>query len=110
MLLQTRRFCFQAGERFQWMPLSTARGAGNERAVADRLCDAVEFFRLRQYQACVYGGTRFAESEIVGPHQAQTQKTEIAHGAGGRSNIERITAPHQDDAKTILFFIDQHWG
>ena len=47
------------------------------------------------------GGACFAKSDVVGIHHAQVEKAEVAHGAGGRADVERVSRGNQHHTKLV---------
>src|SRR4030095_6244547 len=66
---------------------------------------------LCQERCCSHRGDGFAERFFVGPENAQVERTEIAHGASCRANIEGIAGANQHDAQIFeIGSLDQRQG
>ena len=76
---------------------SDGRSADHQRAIGDGFGDGRIFARLLQNGVRFHGRAGFAESDIVRIHQTKFGEAEIAHGAGGGSDIQRIARGNQDD-------------
>ena len=83
--------------------LAAANGcsADNERAIRDGFGDGFEFLAAGKKWLSANGGTRFAEGQVVGIHDAQMEEAEIAHGPGGSANVEGIARLDEDDAQMV---------
>ena len=44
-------------------------------------------------------GNRFAEGEVIWGHEPEIVQPEIRHGAGGRTDIQRIPGGDEDDTE-----------
>src|SRR4029077_2625818 len=84
-------------------PASSSRRSHDERAIRDGFAHAFELFRACEQRRSSHGGARLAKRNFVGIHHAQAEKAEVAHGTGGRADVERVASAHQDDAQTIEF-------
>jgi hypothetical protein len=82
---------------------SDRRSSYHERAVRDGFGHALELFRAREQRRSSHSGTRFAPRHFVRVHHAQAKKAEVAHGASGGADVERVARTHQDDAQTVEF-------
>jgi len=78
-------------------------GSHDERAIGYGISHVLVLFRTRQERGSTHGGTRLPERNFVGIHNTQAGKTEVAHGASRRSDVERVACGHQDDAQTVEF-------
>src|SRR5271170_3081197 len=85
------------------MQLAAAGGCGAdyERAVGDGFRYRAELFRAGEHRRGSYCRTRFAIRGVVGIYQAQMRAAEIAHGAGGGADIQRIARRDQHDAEIV---------
>ncbi len=84
-------------------PVADGRRPHHERTIGDRVSDGIEFFGAREQLRSSHGGARFAKRDFVGSDHAQAEKSEVAHGASGGANIERVARAYQDDAHVIEF-------
>ena len=94
---------FQPLERVLEIAMSDGGGPYNQRAIGHGVGDGFELFGASEEVGRPDGGTRPLESDVVRIDYAEVLKSEIAHGTGGRSDIERIARVHQDDAQMIEF-------
>lgn len=76
-------------------------GANDEGAVRDGFGDGGEFFGGGENRGSADGGARFAEGQFVGIHDAEVEEAEVAHGASGCADIERIARVDEDDAEAV---------
>jgi len=85
--------------------LAVADGSGShdERAIGDGIRDALELLRIRKHGRGADGRARFAKRRLVRLDHAQMAEAEVAHGARGRANVERIARRDQNDAQTVEF-------
>src|SRR5271155_6138959 len=83
------------------IPVADGGGSDDERAVGDGFGDGLELFGTLEYVRRADGGARFAKRRLVGIHHAQMPKSEIAHGAGGRADIERVARGDENDAQAV---------
>ena len=88
---------FQAPQRMFQHAGTNGRGANHQRAIGHRFGHGEIFPRLLQHRMSFYRRTGFAEGNRVGIHQAKFGESEIAHGAGGGSEVQRIARGNQDD-------------
>ena len=71
------------------------RGSAYDKcAVGDRGGQGLMNLRLLKNVARANGGTRFSERDLVRIYQAQIAKSEVAHRACGRPDIQGITRRH----------------
>ena len=73
----------------------------HQTAVGHGFCHGFIFFCVCQQLCRADGRTRFAECDFVGIHDAQMRGSEVAHGAGGGSNVERISRCHEHYAQIV---------
>ena len=78
-------------------------GAHHERAVSDGVGNGSVFLGVPQNLSATYCRTRVAKGAIKRIHNPQVRAPEVAHGAGGRANVERISRRNEDDAQAIEF-------
>lgn len=76
-------------------------GADDEGAVADGFSKGLEFFGAGEEGRGADGGTGFAESEFVGVDDAEVEEAEIAHGAGGGADVERVARGYEDEVEMV---------
>ncbi len=88
---------------YRVLRLAAADGgsANNEGAIRDGFGDRFEFFGAGEQWLSTNGGTRFAKGRFVGIHDAQMEEAEVAHGASGGANVERIARLDKDDAQVV---------
>jgi len=82
-------------------PMADGGGSHDERAIGDRFGDGLELFGAGEQRRGADGGTRLAKRGLVGIHDAQVAKAEIAHRAGGGADIERVARGNEHDAQTV---------
>ena len=80
-------------------------GSHNKSAVFDGFGDRLELFGFGEQRRGANGRTRLAKSEFVGVHHAEMKKAEVAHGASGGTDVERITRGDQNDPQAVGFGI-----
>jgi hypothetical protein len=95
------RASFERAQRMMQFAAAGGCGADYQRAIRDRFRNGAELFGARENRRSAYGRTRFAICGVVGIHQAQMRAAEIAHGASGGANIQRIARRDEDDAKIV---------
>ena len=85
--------------------LAVADGGGShdERAIGDGVGDALELLRIRKHGRGADGGARLAKGRLVRLDHAQMAEAEVAHGARGRADVERVARRNQNDAQTVEF-------
>ena len=83
--------------------LAAADGGGtdNEGAIRNGFGNGFELFSAVKQWRGANGGTRFAEGQVVGIHDAKMKETEVAHGASGGANVERIAGLDEDNAQVV---------
>lgn len=82
-------------------PVFGRGGADHERAVSDGFGDGREFFGVLEKVGsadCAHG---LPKSWREGIDDAQLRYSEIAHGAGRRTDIERVTGGDEHHAQTV---------
>jgi len=75
--------------------------ADNKSAICDGFGNGFEFRGLCKQRFSTNGGTRFAEGQFVGIHDAKMEETEVTHGARSGANVERIAWLDEDDAQVV---------
>ena len=78
-------------------------GSNNEAAVRDGLGHGLELRGAGEKRRGSDGGTRLAEGQVVGVHDAKVEESEVAHGASGGAEVERVARGDEDDAQTVEF-------
>ncbi len=79
------------------------RGADDERAIGHGFGDGGEFFRRGEDLGGADGRAGVAKGRGEGIDHAQASETEIAHGARGGANVERVARGYQNDAQAVGF-------
>jgi hypothetical protein len=51
---------------------------------------------------------RLAESDLIAIDNAEAEKSEVAHGASGGSDVERIARGHEHDDDAVELALIQH--
>lgn len=92
-----------AAHRMVQMAVAHGCGPDDQRAVAHSRCDGIVLLGAGEKGRGAHGGARFAKASFVRMHHAQAGKAEIAHGAGGRSDIERVARGYEHHAEAIAF-------
>ena len=92
---------FERAELMMQFAAAGGGGADYERAVGDSFGYCAELLGTGEDWGGTYCGTRFAIRGVVGIYQAQMGAAEIAHGAGGGADIQRIARGYQDDAEIV---------
>jgi hypothetical protein len=95
----------EAANRVLGLAASDSCGADNEGTIRDGFGDGFEFRSLCKQRRSANGGTRFAESQFIGVHNAQMEEAEVTHGASGGANVERVAWLDEDDAQAVGFGI-----
>ena len=76
-------------------------GADDESAVRHGFGNSLELFGASEKRRGAHSGACFTKSQFVGVDDAKMEETEVAHGAGGSANVERIARVDEDDAQVI---------
>jgi hypothetical protein len=97
------RAIFQPSQRVRQFPVTDRCGSNHQRAVGHGFGNALVLFRARQQRRSSDGGTRLAKGYVVRVHHSKPEKPEIADGASGRADVERIARGHQHNAQTVEF-------
>jgi len=85
------------------LTLADGGGSDDECAILDGFGEGLELFGAGEQRRGANRGARLAKSQLVGVYYAKMEETEVAHGAGGGTDIERITRADEDDAQAIGF-------
>ena len=78
-------------------------GADDQGAIGDCVGDALEFFGAGENGGGAHGGTRLLKRGRVGIDDAEMMEAEIAHGARGGADVERVARGDEDDAQAVGF-------
>ena len=76
-------------------------GADDESAVRNGFGNSLELFGASEKRRGAHGRACFTKSQFVGIDDAKVEEAEVAHGAGGGANVERIARVDEDDAQVI---------
>ena len=93
-------------ETAQWMlqiAMANSSGADYERAVGHSVRDGCIFLRSGQKISAAHGGARLAKGAFERIDDSQVRAPEVAHRAGSRANVERITRRNEYDAQAVEF-------
>ena len=110
---------FEALERMLEVAGSDGGSAYDEQTVRDGFSDGFELFGAGEEIGGTDGRACALECHVVGIHYPQVAKSEVAHGAGGCADVERIAGVYEDDAQLIelrrnrqdsLYFTVRRWG
>ena len=71
-------------------------GADDERAVGDGFGDGGEFFGGDEDRSASDGGASLTEGGFVRLDDAHAEEAEVAHGASGRADVQRIARRDQN--------------
>ncbi len=91
-------------EMAHWLLQSTIAHSSrshNQGAVGNGLGHGFEFFGAVEQIGGADGGFGFAKSFGKWIHESQPMRAEIAHGASGGANVQRIARAHQHDYETV---------
>jgi len=98
----------QAADGVLQLTLSNGSSSDNECAIDDRFRDGFEFRSLRKQRRCTDGGTRLAKSQLIRVDNAKMEEAEIAHGASGCADVERIARSHKNDTQAVGISVGEH--
>jgi hypothetical protein len=101
VLANKARADFEPPERVVQFPMANCRRSDHERAISHGFRDAVVHFRARQQPGSANGGTCLAKCRFIGPDEPQAREAKVAHGAGDRTDVERIARGYQDDVQAV---------
>ncbi len=76
-------------------------GADDESAVRNGFGETLELFGAGEKRRGAHGRACFAKSQVIWSDYAKMEEAEVAHGAGGGANVERIARVDEDDAEVI---------
>jgi len=95
----------QAADRMLQLPKAYGSGSHNEGAILDGFRDGLELSCSGQQRRGADGGTGLAKGQFVGIHDAQVEKAEVAHGARGGADVERVARGDKNDPQPVGFGI-----
>ena len=81
--------------------MADGSGADHQGAIRDGLGQRADIRGRLQHVLRLHGGAGFAKRDVVRIHQPQFGESEIAHGARGGADVQRIARRHQDHAERI---------
>lgn len=108
MLAEGGRAGFEALEGFAGCAAAAVGGANDEGAVGNGLGYGCVLLGGGEDRLGVNGGTGFAEGDVVGMNHTEVERSEIGHGAGRCSDVERVAAGDEDDAEAVQFCGGKH--
>ena len=82
-------------------PMADSSGSYDKRAIGNCFGDGLELFGTFKQRGGTHSGTRLPKRGLIRVHDPQVTKSEIAHCARSRADIERIPRRHKDDAEAI---------
>ena len=103
MFAHHQRAGFQRAKRMLQFTMTPSGGPNDKSAIGDCAGDCPMLLRVGEKFRRAYGGTRFAKRQVIRIDHAQIAEAEIAHGASGSANVERIARGHQDHAQAVEF-------
>lgn len=84
--------------------VSDGGGADNKRAIGDGLGNGGEFLRGgKNIGRRSDSGASAFKGYVVGVNDAKLKEAKVAHGAGGRADVQGIAGVDQDDSQVIEF-------
>ena len=92
---------FQAPERLLQCPVADRGGADDQRAIGHGFGNGFELFGACEHVRRTDGGARLTKRGLVRIHDAQVAEAEVAHGAGGRADIQRVARRDEHDAQAV---------
>ncbi len=95
------RTLFKAPDRVLQFAEAGSSGSNDEGAVRDGFGHGFELLCADEHRRGSDGGTRFAKRQFIGIHDTKMEETEVAHGAGGRADVERVARIDEDDAQAV---------
>ena len=108
-LLAKKTGCLiETAGRVLQLTLSNGGGSDNECAIGDGFRDGFEFCGLREKRLGADSGTRFAKSQLIRIDNAKVEEAEIAHGASGCADVERIARSHKNDTQAVGISVGEH--
>ena len=92
----------QPPQRMLQRAMTDGGGADHQPAIGHGFGQGRIFPRFFENLVSFDRGAGFAKRDLVGIHQAQFGASEVAHGAGGRADVERIARGDQDHPQWVL--------
>jgi len=105
-LANQRRSLFEAFDEVLRVTAAHGGGADDESAVRNGFGETLELFGAGEKRRGAHSGACFTKGQFVGIDDAKMEEAEVAHGAGGGANVERIARVDEDDAQVI----ELGWG
>jgi hypothetical protein len=105
MLAEEAGGLVQAAHGVLQLPKANRSGSNNESAILDGFSNGLEFFGFGEQRRGADGGTGLAKCQFVGVHDAKMEKAEIAHGARGGADVERVARGDKNDPQAVGFGI-----
>ncbi len=93
----------EAANRVLGLAATDGSRSDDERAVRDGFSDGLEFFGAGEQRCGADGGSRLTKSQLIGIHHAKMGDAEVAHGAGGRADVEGVARGDENDAQVVEF-------
>ena len=79
-----------------------SRCADYETAISDGIGKTIELLGICEHLGgWANGGARLAKGQLERMDYTQMKCAEVAHGARGGAEVERVTRPNQNDAQAI---------
>ena len=103
MLAEEAGGLVQAAHRVLQLPKAHGSGSDNQGAIRYGVRDSRELFGFGEQRRGTNGGTGLAKSQFVGVHHSQMEKAEIAHGARGGPDVERVARGDKNDPQPVGF-------
>jgi hypothetical protein len=101
MFAQESRGLLEAANRVLRLAAADRGGPDNERAIRHSFRDGLKFFGAGEQWGGADGGARFAKCQFIRIHDAKMEEAEVAHGASGGANVERIARLDENDAQVV---------
>lgn len=105
ILTQMTRGLVEPADRVLQLPKSHGSGPNNKGAILDSFSDGLELFRSGEQRRGADGGTGLAKGQFVGVHDAKMEKAEVAHGARGGADVERVARGDKYNPQPVGFGI-----
>ncbi len=105
MLAQWTAGLIEPADRVLQLALAYGRGPNNKSAFLNGFGHGLELFGTGKQRRGSDGGTRLAKSQFIGIDDAKMEEAEVAHGAGGGTNVERIARRDKNNPQAIGFGI-----
>src|ERR1700739_2481510 len=94
---------FEAPQRMLQVTVTNGRGADYERAVGHSIGDGRVFLGVSQDLSAAHGGARLAKGAFERIHHSQVRAPEVAHRAGSRADVQRISRRNENHAQAVEF-------